>query len=297
MRLAGILALTLVHGEAEDNATCVDLLTLPREDSSSQCYRGDCSCHLAVEEVVWQVLRPLEDGSAGLEYHSRTLTPTLGAWMDQAAAFLEGGEPLDAGFRAMWLELAVHPSALCQRAQTLLTQLWSVLAALAACFAAEVPDAGAGQSALCLEKLRITQALAHDHGGVWSRPFWLPLGNPLKDAAEFAVASRASSATRWQRVSPELMRNAYLDFNAIITALFKEVWTDEQTWLQQMEESYSAPASDGCDFTFYAVASLERLQAAAEYLASHQWSCFLTGGWSRTWTASSSSMALRCASA
>eukprot|EP00913_Durusdinium_trenchii_P034770 g32525.t1 len=81
---------------AQENATCVDLLSLPPEDESNRCYRGDCTCQVSVEEVLWLVLKPADDGSAGLEHSARSLTPTLGQWIDQAFAFLEGQEPLDA---------------------------------------------------------------------------------------------------------------------------------------------------------------------------------------------------------
>eukprot|EP00434_Breviolum_minutum_P040268 symbB.v1.2.035777.t1/scaffold4899.1/size33228/4 len=77
------------------------------------------------------------------------------------------------------------------------------------------------------------------------------------------------------------MRNAFLDFVGIVTALFQEVWPDARTTEQVMRSETMTPQDDdytGCHVQFYValVEGLETIQMVAQYLISHQWSCFIT---------------------
>lgn len=83
-------------------------------------------------------------------------------------------------------------------------------------------------------------------------------------------------------MTQELVRQAFLDFMSIVTALFEEVWPDAWT-TEKVLNPEALPLLDdghtGCHVQFYVALGadgLEKVQMVAHYLISHQWSCFVT---------------------
>ncbi|CAE7628800.1 PCNA [Symbiodinium sp. CCMP2592] len=291
----------------KDTSSCQDLLALPVENESTKCLTDGCGCRIVVEEVVWQVLNPQPDGSAGIEYRARSLTPGLLRWMDQAVGFLEGREELDASFRELWGSLSESSEVLaelCPEAAEIVSLLWSTSQALSACWYGtshhfdEAPPASprlefAWRSlrGLCdqrdlLERLSLNLVNGH-RGGAWSRPFWQPLAGarPLNDIATFSSAARASSLQHSQ-VGAEIWRLAFLDWSMFLQSL-EEAWPAGSTlyWLQEQEKPPVPNVSAGCDALYYvgfpAAVQMDWLVftiSLSAYLLQHGWDgCFLTG--------------------